>query len=80
MTQIDERILEFLNLEVKDTPQEMANSGYATEDNSYIPQRLKVPLGGELVQKTGRGLYQITPKGRSYLSGDAHLRDEPKPE
>lgn len=80
MTQTDERILEFVESEVKASPKEIAESGYVSNDNKYISQRLKVLLGSGLVQRVSRGLYRITPKGREYLSGDADLRDEEKPD
>lgn len=40
-----------------------------------------IPLVGySRRQIIGSGVNQITPKGHSYLSGDADLRDEEKPE
>ena len=80
LTQTDERILEFLEKEVKASPMEMADSGLISKDNKYISQRLTVLLGADLVQKTARGVYRITDRGQGYLAGVEDLRDEPEPE
>jgi hypothetical protein len=45
-----------------------------------IGQRLRLLLKIGLVDKVGPGVYQITGKGREYLSGVEDLRDEPKPD
>lgn len=79
LTQTDERILEFLRAEVKGTPKEIVDSGYASGDNKYISQRLKVLNDGGFVNRVAQGQYKISEKGQEYLEGEIDLRDEPEP-
>ena len=80
VSQADERILEYFDEESVASAEMMAKDNRVSLNQNYITQRLSLLYDGGLLEKTGRGTYRITPKGRSYLSGDADLRDEEKPE
>lgn len=77
---VDERILEWLDTHGPASPGKITESDEMQFSRDYINKRLILINKADLVQGIGNGVYQITPKGRSYLSGDADLRDEEKPE
>ena len=80
MTKADDRILEFLESEMKATPSEMADDARIRYDGQYIQQRLAVLLEAGLITRVHRGVYTLSSKGQEYLAGTADLRDEPEPE
>lgn len=79
MQPADDRILEYLDTEGTQTPKSIADEGPYDFHRKTIQRRLRVLSKATLVERIGRGVYSITAKGREYLSGDADLREEPKP-
>ena len=69
MTQADDRVLETLEeSELVLSPKVLAvNTDYSRH---YVSERLSKLLKADLVKKQDDGLYRITEKGRSYLSGE----------
>lgn len=80
ISQADERILEYLDEETKASAEEIVKDDRVSLNQNYITQRMQVLLEGGLVERVGRGLYRITPKGRGFLAGQEDLRDVEKPE
>jgi predicted transcriptional regulator len=80
LSQVDERVLEFLEAETKGTPQEIADSIPQSSSNKYVNQRLSKLVEAGLAQRVARGQYRITEKGIAFLAGKEDLRDEPEPE
>ena len=80
MQPADDRILEYLDTEGVATPKSLADEGPYDYHRKTVQRRLSELSKINLVERVGRGVYRITPKGREYLSGDADLRDEEKPE
>lgn len=80
MQPADERLLEYLDTHGASSVSIIDDSDAVDYAYNTIAKRLRVLRAGDLVEKRGKGTYRITPKGRSYLSGDADLRDEEKPE
>ena len=79
LSQGDERILEFLEEEVKSSPNEIANSDKIRLSRSHINTRLSKLRNANLVSRTSPGLYTLAEKGEKYLKGAADLRNEPEP-
>lgn len=69
MTRGDDRILEFLHeKDIKCTPKVLAlNIEFSQQ---YVNERLRHLREADLVERIDRGVYQITDRGRRYLSGD----------
>ena len=80
MKAIDNRLLEYLDEEGVGSPQKIHEDGRIAFTREYIGRRLRLLSNANLIEKVGRGVYRITPKGREYLSGEADLREEDKPE
>ncbi|MBO4249531.1 MarR family transcriptional regulator [Halomicrobium sp. IBSBa] len=74
MTQADGRILETLaDSDLVLSPRILAvNTDYSRH---YVSRRLGKLHDAELVEKVDDGLYQITEKGRDYLTGDLQAGD-----
>jgi len=80
MQAVDDRILEWLEAgNVASQSTFVDESPYDYHRNT-IGRRLRLMSKVNMVEKVGPGVYQITEKGRSYLSGDVDLREEPKPD
>lgn len=80
ISQTHERILEYVNdLGEKEaaSPQEMADE-YG-RDPTYISREAGNLADAGFLLKLGRGVYQITDKGRYLLSGEKNFEDEPEP-
>jgi len=69
MTQADDRILETLeDSGLILSPRVLAvNTDYSRH---YVSERLALLLDSGLIERREEGLYQITDRGRAYLSGD----------
>ena len=76
MTGADNRTLEFLyEKDIVATPHVIsANIDYSQQ---YINERVRVLEQNGLVQQTEGALYQITDRGRAYLTGDLDADDLP---
>lgn len=74
MTQGDDRILETLeSSELVLSPRVIAeNTDYT---GNYINKRMKKLRENGLVNRVDDGLYEITEKGRAYLSGEVESDD-----
>lgn len=80
MQAADDRILEWLDEgNVASQSTFVDESPYDYHRNT-IGRRLRLLSKIDLVEKVGPGTYQITQKGRDYLSGDTDLREEPRPD
>ncbi|MFB6189664.1 MAG: MarR family transcriptional regulator, partial [Halapricum sp.] len=73
MSKIDDRLLEYLEHDGPAPPAIMEKSDTLPFSRNYINKRLLLLKEIQLVQEIGNGVYQITEKGREYLSGDADL-------
>ncbi|WP_456298742.1 winged-helix domain-containing protein [Halobacterium litoreum] len=80
MQATDDRILEFLESEGRSTPSSMTDEGPYDYHRKTVQRRLSKLMDAGLVERVGRGLYQITNEGQRYLAGQADLRDTPEPE
>lgn len=80
MKAIDNRLLEYLQEEGVGSPKKIHEDGRIEFTREYIGRRLRLLLKSGLVDKVGRGVYRITPKGEAYLAGQEDLRDLEKPE
>ena len=80
VSQADERILEYFEEEGTASAEMMSEENRVELNKNYITQRLSLLYSAGFLEKTARGVYRITPKGQEYLSGEADLRDEEKPE
>lgn len=80
MGAVDDRLLELLDSEGPKSPGKIADHPKIRYSRPYLNERLIKLRKSELVEMVGNGVYTITPKGREYLSGDADLRDEEKPD
>ena len=79
MTKADERILEYLESEVKATPSEMSSDDRIRYDRKYIQHRLAILVEAGLVTRVHRGVYTLSSSGQAYLVGSEDMRDEPEP-
>lgn len=80
LSQADERILEYLDEETKASAEEIAGDSRVSLNQNYITQRFQTLLKAGLVERVGRGLYRISPKGRAFLVGQEDMRNMEKPE
>lgn len=74
MTQADNQILEFLDEKsIVATPKVIAaNIDYTPQ---YVNERIPLLAENDLVENTGKALYQITNRGRQYLAGELNKND-----
>jgi len=74
MTQADNQILEFLDeKDIVATPKVIAaNIDYTPQ---YVNERIPLLSENELVENRGKALYQITDRGRQYLTGELDKDD-----
>lgn len=79
MKPTDDRILEYHDTEGVTTPKSMADESPYDYHRNTIQRRLSKLSKANLVNRVGRGVYQITEKGQEYLEGEIDLRDEPEP-
>jgi len=70
MSRADDRILEYLNEHGPDTPKKMADSGRVRFSRQHINQRCKKLVSYGLLIHLGNGVYDITPEGAQYLTGE----------
>lgn len=80
MQAVDDRILEWLDSEGAQTPKSIVDEWGLDYHRETVGRRLRLLLKSGLVEKVGRGVYRITPKGRGYLAGQEDLRDVEEPE
>jgi len=74
MNQTDDRILELL----EESGLMLSTAVIATNldyTRSWVSRRLSKLSSARLVEKTEEGYYQITDRGRAYLSGDLDADD-----
>ena len=80
MQAVDERLLEYLDTEGDGTPSSIIEDGEFDFHRKTAGRRLRLLLKIGLVDKIGRGVYRITPKGRGFLAGQEDMRDESRPD
>lgn len=80
MQAVDDRLLEYLDQEGDGTPSSILEDGDFDYHRKTAGRRLRLLNEIGLVEKIGRGVYRITPKGRAYLAGQEDLRDVEKPD
>ena len=77
MTLADERVLEYLNEMGNHQPSQIASE--FDFHRKYIGKRCRILEQNGFVENRGNGVYQITERGRDYLTGDfdaSELDDE----
>lgn len=79
LTKADDRILEYLDEEVKASPGEMADDKRIKYNRKYIQRRLKKLTDAGLITRVHRGQYLLSDLGAGYLAGQKDLSnlDEP---
>lgn len=80
MQAIDDRLLEYLDVKGDGTPSSILDDGGFDYHRKTAGRRLILLNDVDLVDRIGRGVYRITPKGRAYLAGQEDLRDVERPE
>lgn len=80
MQAVDDRILEWLDEGNVESQSSFVDESPYDYHRNTVGRRLRLLSKIDLVERVAPGAYAITPKGRSYLSGDADLREEEKPE
>jgi len=77
----DDRLLEFLVVEGAATPTKISEDERVSVPRSYVNQRLLLLKNAGFVEtKIGRGVYELTEMGESYLNGDSDFRNLDRPE
>lgn len=79
MSQSDERLLEYLDMESGGSPKEMAADERLPYHEQSIGRRLRQLAAAGFVDRIGHGAYVITDQGRAYLAGEFDARDIDKP-
>lgn len=80
MKAVDDRLLEYLDAEGVGSPKTISEKWPYEYHPETLGRRLRLLLQIELVEKVGRGVYRISPKGRGYLAGEQDLLDVEKPD
>lgn len=75
MSRADDRILEHLNEQGPDTPKQMADSNRVRFSRQHINQRCKKLVSYSLLIHLGNGVYDITPQGEQYLTGELDAQE-----
>lgn len=79
MTKADDRILEYLEEEVKASPGEIADDERIDYERKYIQRRLKKLTDAGLITRVHRGQYLLSDTGAGYLAGQKDLSDLDEP-
>jgi len=82
MVKADDRILEYLDMEEPHSPKRIADDERIQFKTKHVNVRLLKLAEAGLVQKSrlGRGVYEITDKGRGYLAGELDATELPEPD
>ncbi|SEN19010.1 hypothetical protein SAMN05216388_100216 [Halorientalis persicus] len=74
-TQVDDRILEYLQEHKSGSPTQMAKHENIHFTRSYVHKRCKILADYGLIEDYGNGVYIITDEGEAYLAGELNLNE-----